>query len=94
MSTFWGLKINEEKLLIALKIYVCYAVVIFCNKCWIDLPVFTAYIKLFQNQTRYTDGGFKLSLSQIANPIFLIKLDSINNVKLFQCLLEKSCGKL
>lgn len=62
MSTFWGLKINEEKLLIALKVYVCYAMVRFCSKCWVDLPVFTAYIKLFQNQTLYTDGGFELSL--------------------------------
>lgn len=45
-----------------LKVDVCYTAFWFCNNCWVDLPVFIAYIKLLQNQTFYTDGDYELSV--------------------------------
>lgn len=44
-----------------LKVDVCYIALPFCNN-WVDLPVFSAYVKLLQNQTFYTDGDCELSL--------------------------------
>lgn len=31
----------------ALEIGVCYAMLRFCNNCWVDLPVFIAYVNFF-----------------------------------------------